>query len=362
MSTQNPESKEGGMRLESLVQVNNLKMYFPITQGIIFQRKVGDIKAVDGLNFDIKKGETLGLVGESGCGKSTTGRAILQLYRPTHGNVYFEGKDLTQIKGEELRKMRRKMQMIFQDPYASLNPRMTVGGIIGEPLEVHNIAKGKEQKERVQELLKTVGLNPYFVNRYPHEFSGGQRQRIGVARALAVNPDFIVCDEPISALDVSIQAQVLNLLEELQTTFNLTYLFIAHDLSAVRHISDRVAVMYLGKIVEITDRDSLYENPLHPYTQALLSAVPIPDPRIEEKRERIILTGDVPSPARPPSGCNFHTRCPVAIAGVCERYNPYWRDAGNGHYVACFRVHPYEGDQEPQTPVGALSGVAAAKT
>jgi oligopeptide transport system ATP-binding protein len=360
MSTENPTSKEGGMRQDSLVQVNNLKMYFPITQGIIIQRRVGDIKAVDGLNFDIKRGETLGLVGESGCGKSTTGRAILQLYRPTHGSVFFEGKDLTLIKGEELRKMRRKMQMIFQDPYASLNPRMTVGGIIGEPLEVHNIAKGKEQKERVQELLKIVGLNPYFVNRYPHEFSGGQRQRIGVARALAVNPDFIVCDEPISALDVSIQAQVLNLLEELQQKFNLTYLFIAHDLSAVRHISDRVAVMYLGKIAELTDRDSLYENPLHPYTQALLSAVPIPDPNIEDRRERVILTGDVPSPARPPSGCNFHTRCPVAIAGVCDRYTPYWRDAGNGHYVACFRVHPYEGDQQAQTPVGALSGVAKA--
>ena len=339
---------------KTLVEVKNLKMYFPITQGIIFQRKVGDIKAVDGVNFSVKRGETLGLVGESGCGKSTTGRAILQLYRPTEGHVLFEDKDLTLVKGEELRRMRRRMQMIFQDPYASLNPRMTVGGIIGEPLEVHNIAKGKQQKERVQELLKIVGLNPYFVNRYPHEFSGGQRQRIGVARALAVNPDFIVCDEPISALDVSIQAQILNLLEELQNQFNLTYLFIAHDLSAVRHISNRVAVMYLGKIVELTDRDALYENPLHPYTQALLSAVPIPDPRIEEKRERIILTGDVPSPAHPPSGCNFHTRCPVVIQGVCDRYRPYWRDAGSGHYVACFRVHPYEGDQEAQVPAGTI--------
>ncbi len=343
---------------ETLLEVQGLKMYFPITQGIIFQRKIGDIKAVDGLTFIVKKGETLGLVGESGCGKSTTGRAILQLYRPTAGNVIFEGRELTQIKGEELRRMRRKMQMIFQDPYASLNPRMTVGGIIGEPLEVHNIAKGKEQKERVQELLRVVGLNPYFVNRYPHEFSGGQRQRIGVARALAVNPDFIVCDEPISALDVSIQAQVLNLLEELQGQFNLTYLFIAHDLSAVRHISDRVAVMYLGKIVELTDRDSMYENPLHPYTQALLSAVPIPDPKIEEKRERIILTGDVPSPAHPPSGCNFHTRCPVVINGICDRYHPYWRDAGNSHYVACFRVHPYEGDQEAVRPAGQVDLVA----
>jgi len=330
---------------ETLLEIKGLKVYFPITQGIIVQRKVGDIKAVDGLDFSIKKGETLGLVGESGCGKSTTGRAILQLYRPTAGDVIFDGHDLTQLKAEPLRRMRRRMQMIFQDPYASLNPRMTVGGIIGEPLEVHGIAKGKELKERVQELLKVVGLNPYFVNRYPHEFSGGQRQRIGVARALAVQPDFIVCDEPISALDVSIQAQILNLLEELQNTFNLTYLFISHDLSAVRHISDRVAVMYLGRIVELTDRDELYENPLHPYAQALLSAVPIPDPSIEEKRARTILTGDVPSPARPPSGCTFHTRCPVAIQGVCDKYTPYWRDAGNGHYVSCFRVHPYEGDQ-----------------
>ena len=336
-----------------LLDVKNLKMYFPITQGIIFQRKVGDIKAVDGLNFSVRKGETLGLVGESGCGKSTTGRAILQLYRPTEGNVLFGDKDLTLLKGEELRRMRRRMQMIFQDPYASLNPRMTVGSIIGEPLEVHNIAKGKEQKERVQELLKIVGLNPYFVNRYPHEFSGGQRQRIGVARALAVNPDFIVCDEPISALDVSIQAQILNLLEELQNTFGLTYLFISHDLSAVRHISNRVAVMYLGKIVELTDRDTLYENPLHPYTQALLSAIPVPDPIVEERRERTILTGDVPSPAKPPPGCNFHTRCPVAITGTCDKFKPYWREAGDGHYVACFRVHPYEGDQQAAGAVTA---------
>ncbi|CAG0947533.1 partial Oligopeptide transport ATP-binding protein OppF, partial [Anaerolineae bacterium] len=303
-------SKNGN---SALVQVSGLKKYFPITQGIIFQRKVADVKAVDGLDFEIKRGETLGLVGESGCGKSTTGRTILQLYRPTAGQVLFEGRDLARLQGEELRKMRRNMQMIFQDPYASLNPRMTVGDIIGEPLEVHNIAKGKEKKARVQELLQIVGLNPYFVNRYPHEFSGGQRQRIGVARALAVNPGFIVCDEPISALDVSIQAQIINLLEDLQGKFNLTYLFIAHDLSVVRHISDRIAVMYLGKIVELTDRISLYAHPLHPYTKALLSAVPIPDPLVEEKRERIILTGDVPSPVNPPSGCHFHTRCPIAI-------------------------------------------------
>ncbi len=320
---------------EQLIQVEGLKMHFPITQGIILQRQVGSIKAVDGLDFDIRRGETLGLVGESGCGKSTTGRAILQLYRPTAGHVYFEGEDLTQMKGERLRRQRRRMQMIFQDPYASLNPRMTVGNIIGEPLEVHNIASGKERRERVQELLQVVGLNPYFINRYPHEFSGGQRQRIGIARALAVKPDFIVCDEPISALDVSIQAQIINLLEELQEQFGLTYLFIAHDLSVVRHISDRVAVMYLGKIVELTDRDTLYANPLHPYTQALLSAVPIPDPVIEAKRQRIILEGDVPSPANPPKGCNFCTRCP-RVMPICKENEPPFKDVGNDHRVACF--------------------------
>jgi len=322
---------------DKLLQVRGLKKYFPVTSGIILQRVKAYVKAVDGLDFFVRKGETLGLVGESGCGKSTTGRSILQLYRPTAGEVIFQGKDLCKLQGEELRKMRRHMQMIFQDPYASLNPRMTVGDIIGEPLEVHNIAKGKEKKERVQELLQIVGLNPYFVNRYPHEFSGGQRQRIGVARALAVNPDFIVCDEPISALDVSIQAQIINLLEELQAQFHLTYLFIAHDLSVVRHISDRVAVMYLGKIVELTDRDSLYKNPLHPYTKALLSAVPIPDPVIEEKRERIILTGDVPSPVNPPSGCRFHTRCPIAIER-CKHEDPEFRDVGDLHFVACHLV------------------------
>jgi len=318
-----------------LLDVKGLKMYFPITQGIIFQRHIGDIKAVDGLTFTIKPGETLGLVGESGCGKSTTGRAILQLYRPTGGNVHFKGEDLTKLKGEALRRKRRQMQMIFQDPYASLNPRMTVGGIIGEPLEVHNIYSGKgERRERVQELLRVVGLNPYFVNRYPHEFSGGQRQRIGVARALAVNPEFIVCDEPISALDVSIQAQIINLLEDLQAEFNLTYLFIAHDLSVVRHISDRVAVMYLGKLAELASRDELYNNPLHPYTQALLSAVPIADPVVEEKRRRIILEGDVPSPANPPKGCHFSTRCP-RVMDVCREVDPEFRDLGGGHWVAC---------------------------
>ena len=319
-----------------LLEVHNLKMYFPITRGIVIQRHVGDIKAVDDITFIVKKRETLGLVGESGCGKSTTGRAILQLYRPTAGSVLFKGEDLTLLKGEALRRKRREMQMIFQDPYASLNPRMTVGSIISEPLEVHNIySSRKERQERVQELLRVVGLNPYFVNRYPHEFSGGQRQRIGVARALAVNPEFIVCDEPISALDVSIQAQIINLLEDLQNEFGLTYLFIAHDLSVVRHISDRIAVMYLGKLMEVSDRDELYSNPLHPYSQALLSAVPIPDPLIEERRQRVILQGDVPSPANPPKGCNFNTRCPK-VMDICHTTDPEFKDVGGGHWVACY--------------------------
>jgi oligopeptide transport system ATP-binding protein len=320
-----------------LLQVRDLKMYFPITRGILVQRHAGDIKAVDGLNFDVYGGETLGLVGESGCGKSTTGRAILQLYRPTAGSVLFQGTDLTKIKGEQLRRTRRSMQMIFQDPYASLNPRMTVGSIVGEPFDVHNILPKRERRQRVQELLEIVGLNPYFINRYPHEFSGGQRQRIGVARALAVQPDFIVCDEPISALDVSIQAQVINLLEELQERFNLTYLFIAHDLSVVRHISDRIAVMYLGRIVELATRRDLYAEPLHPYTQALLSAVPIPDPMVEDKRQRIILEGDVPSPANPPQGCNFSTRCPVKLE-MCSTVEPDYMEYRPGHFCACHRV------------------------
>ncbi len=320
-----------------LLDVRHLRMWFPINRGIIIQRTVGYVKAVDDISFFVRRGETLGLVGESGCGKSTTGRAILQLYRPTSGEVYFDGQDLCKMKGEELRRMRRRMQMIFQDPYASLNPRMTVGNIIGEPLEVHGIARGREKRERVQELLRVVGLNPYFVNRYPHEFSGGQRQRIGVARALAVNPDFIVCDEPISALDVSIRAQIINLLEELQEQFGLTYLFIAHDLSVVRHISNRVAVMYLGKIMELTSREELYDNPLPPYTQALLSAVPIPDPVVEEKRKRIILEGDVPSPVNPPKGCNFCTRCPVVME-ICKEEEPEFKEVQPEHWVACWRV------------------------
>ncbi len=319
---------------ETLLRVDDLMMHFPIYRGVI-QRQVGAVRAVDGISFDVKRGETLGLVGESGCGKSTTGRTILQLYRPTAGEVHFEGVDLVHLKGEDLRKMRRKMQMIFQDPYASLNPRMTVADIVGEPLMVHNVATGKEIQERVQHLLKIVNLNPAFASRYPHEFSGGQRQRIGVARALALQPSFIICDEPISALDVSIQAQVVNLLEELQEQFNLTYLFIAHDLSMVRHISNRVAVMYLGVIVELATRDELYLKPLHPYTQALLSAVPIPDPVADAMRERVILKGDVPSPANPPSGCRFRTRCPIAEA-VCAESRPEFREIRPGHFVACF--------------------------
>jgi oligopeptide transport system ATP-binding protein len=317
-----------------LLQITELKKYFPITRGV-FQRHVGDIKAVDGVSFKIYRGETLGLVGESGCGKSTTGRTILQLYRPTSGEILLDGVNLADLKGSKLQHMRRRMQMIFQDPYASLNPRMTVGSIIGEPLEIYKMAKGDDKKRRVEELLRLVGMNPYFASRYPHEFSGGQRQRIGVARALALQPDFMVCDEPIAALDVSIQAQVVNLLEELQERFGLTYLFIAHDLSMVRHISDRVAVMYLGKIMELTDRNTLYTSPLHPYTVALLSAVPIPDPVIEEQRQRIILEGDVPSPANPPKGCNFNTRCPAAQER-CFEEEPEFEEVEPHHWVACF--------------------------
>jgi oligopeptide transport system ATP-binding protein len=321
---------------EALLKVEDLKMHFPIYRGVL-QRQVGAVHAVDGVSFDVKRGETLGLVGESGCGKSTTGRAILQLYKPTAGNVIFEGIDLISLKHEEMRKTRRRIQMIFQDPYASLNPRMTVSDIVSEPMMVHNTASGREIQERVEHLLELVNLNPAFALRYPHEFSGGQRQRIGIARALALQPSFIVCDEPISALDVSIQAQVVNLLEELQEQFNLTYLFIAHDLSMVRHISKRVAVMYLGVIVELADRDDLYLSPLHPYTQALLSAVPIPDPIADSRRRRVILEGDVPSPVNPPSGCRFRTRCPIAEK-MCAESRPEFREAAPGHFVACHMV------------------------
>ena len=336
------EQQEQGVAVaqdqEVLIEVKNMKMYFPVTSGIIFQKKVADIKAVDGISFTIRRGETLGLVGESGCGKTTTGRCILQLYRPTEGEVLFEGQDLTKMSNSEVRKFRRRMQMIFQDPYSSLNPRQTCGSIIGEPLIVHKMVRSKnEYRDQVGELLSVVGLSSHMASRFPHEFSGGQRQRIGVARALAVRPSLIVCDEPVSALDVSIQAQVINLLEELQEQFNLTYLFIAHDLSVVRHISDRIAVMYLGHMVELADRSELYENPLHPYTKALLSAVPIPDPVIESQRERIILAGDVPSPLNPPAGCVFHTRCPIAI-DECSQGIPEFRNMGTDHWVACIRA------------------------
>ena len=322
-----------------ILSVRGLKKHFPITSGIIFQRQVGAVRAVDGIDFDVVKGETLGLVGESGCGKSTTGRTILQLYRPTAGSVVFQDQELTTMKGEELRRMRQDMQIIFQDPFASLNPRMTVGNIVSEPLQIHNVMPRRERQGYVENLLEKVGLNPFFINRYPHEFSGGQRQRIGIARALALNPTFIVADEPISALDVSIQAQVVNLMEDLQDELNLTYLFIAHDLSMVRHICDRVAVMYLGKIVELGDVDDVYDNPLHPYTQSLLSAVPVPDPYVEETRRRIILAGDVPSPANPPRGCNFNTRCPVAF-DMCghEDLDPPLIEVESRHFAACHRV------------------------
>jgi oligopeptide transport system ATP-binding protein len=331
------EDLHQGVGTTTLVKVEGLKRYFPVTRGIIFQRQVNAIKAVDGVSFEINRAETFGLVGESGCGKSTTARAILQLQKPTAGHVFYEDVDLTTLKTETMRRMRSKMQMIFQDPYASLNPRMSVAAIIGEPMEVHNIARGKEKAEKVEFLLEKVGLNPSMANRFPHEFSGGQRQRIGIARALAPEPRLIVCDEPISALDVSVQAQVVNLLKSLQKELGLTYLFIAHDLSMVRHISDRVGVMYLGKIVELADRVDLYSHPLHPYTQALLSAVPVPDPFVEEKRKRIILSGEMPSPSNPPKGCPFHPRCPVKM-DICSVEIPVWKQAVAGHWAACHKI------------------------
>ncbi len=320
---------------EPLVRVEQLKKYFPITRGIVIQRTIGHVRAVDNISFEIWRGETLGLVGESGCGKTTAGRTLLGLYPATEGEIAFDGHLVRTAKGPEMLAIRRKAQMIFQDPFASLNPRWTVSAIIGEPLRVHKLLNNeKERTERVKELLELVGLNARYANRFPHEFSGGQRQRIGIARALASDPLFIVCDEPISALDVSIQAQVVNLLENLQSQFGLTYLFIAHDLAMVRHICNRVAVMYLGIIVELADRNELYENPLHPYAQALLSAVPIPDPELERASQRIILTGDVPSPINPPSGCRFHPRCPIAKPH-CSELVPEWRELGSGHWVAC---------------------------
>nr|WP_139490512.1 dipeptide ABC transporter ATP-binding protein [Brevibacillus dissolubilis] len=317
--------------VEDLLTVTHLKKYYPITGGVL-GKVVGQVKAVDDVSFSVKKGETLGLVGESGCGKSTTGRSILRLIEPTEGQVLFEGKDVTKLSKEEMRLMRRDMQIIFQDPFASLNPRHTVRKILEEPLLVHGIGDKKEREKRVDELLEVVGLSSYHASRFPHQFSGGQRQRIGIARALTLNPKLIICDEPVSALDVSVQSQILNLLQDLQRDFGLTYVFIAHDLSVVRHISDRVGVMYLGRIVEMASKDALYEKPLHPYTQALLSAAPNPDP--DAKRDRIILQGDLPSPANPPSGCTFRTRCPL-VKDICMSARPEFKDAGNGHFVAC---------------------------
>jgi peptide/nickel transport system ATP-binding protein len=318
----------------NLVEVENLKVWFPIKSGIVLDRHIGDIKAVDDVSFEIRRGETLGLVGESGCGKSTVGRTLLRLYKPTAGRIRFDGQDITELGESDLRPLRRRMQMVFQDPFASLNPRHSVGRIVGEPLKVHGLMKGKGVGRRVRELLEIVGLPADAAGRYPHEFSGGQRQRIGLARSLALNPDFIVCDEPVSALDVSIQAQIINLLEGLQTDFDLTYLFIAHDLAVVRHISDRIAVMYLGWIVEISPAEELYENPLHPYTISLLSAVPIPDPAVERGRETILLPGDLPSPANPPPACRFHTRCPYVQPTRCREDVPKLRTV-LGHQVAC---------------------------
>lgn len=322
---------------EMVLSVRDLKMHFPVMKGVFLKRKVGAVKAVDGLSFFIRKGETLGLVGESGCGKSTTGRAILQLHRPTSGEVIFQGRDLCTVKREDLRRMRREMQIVFQDPFASLNPRMSVGSILAEPMKIHGLAQGRATQEKVEKLLQEVGLSPRFSKRYPHEASGGQRQRVGIARALSVEPAFIVCDEPLSSLDVSIQAQIINLLKDLQEKRNLTYLFISHDLSAVRHVSDRVAVMYLGKVLELADKNRIYVDPKHPYTRALLSAVPIPDPVLESKRERIVLSGDVPSPLNPPQGCRFSTRCPEALP-LCRETEPEFRDLGNLHFVSCHRV------------------------
>ena len=318
-----------------LVEIENLKVWFPIKSGVVLDRHVGDVKAVDDVSLTIERGETFGLVGESGCGKSTLGRAVLRLYEPTAGRIVFDGQDVTHLGERELRPLRRRMQMVFQDPFASLNPRHSVGRIVGEPLRVHGLSGRRTLGARVRELLQTVGLPPDAGTRYPHEFSGGQRQRIGLARSLALNPDFIVADEPVSALDVSIQAQIINLLEQLQQEFDLTYLFIAHDLAVVRHISDRIAVMYLGRIMEVSPAEELYEDPLHPYTISLLSSVPIPDPRVERTRERILLAGDLPSPANPPPACRFHTRCPYVQPTRCRDEVPPLRELSAGHIVAC---------------------------
>ncbi len=331
---------------EPLVKVRNLKKHFPIRKGLVFNRKIGAVKAVDDISFDIHAGETLGVVGESGCGKSTTGRAILRLEKPTAGSVVIDGREITELGREEIRKIRPEMQMIFQDSYASLNPRHSIGNIIAEPMQIHTGHTAEQMRARVMELLDLVGLNPNHYNRFPHEFSGGQRQRINIARALSLNPKFIVCDEPISALDVSIQAQVINLFEDLQKELGLTYMFIAHDLSMVQHISSRVAVMYLGKIVELTTRERLFCEPLHPYTQSLISAIPIPDPILERKRKRILLNDEVPSPANPPKGCVFHTRCPIAEP-ECSQTPPEVKEIFNGHMVACLKADQRNGSLIP---------------
>ncbi|HEX6110639.1 MAG TPA: dipeptide ABC transporter ATP-binding protein [Ktedonobacteraceae bacterium] len=326
---------ETAVASKTLVDVRDLKMHFPLTQGIVLQRVIGYVRAVDGVSFSIERGQTLGLVGESGSGKTTIGRTIVRLYKPTAGQILFGDKDLAKIDGEELRQERQRVQMIFQDPFASLNPRYTIGSLIAEPMHIYKVASRAEIRERTEELLRVVGLRPEYIDRYPHEFSGGQRQRIAVARALSINPEFVIADEPVSALDVSIRAQVLNLLQRLQQQFNLTYLFVSHDLSVVRHVADRIAVMYLGKIVELADRDEIYAAPKHPYTKALLSAVPIPDPQIEKKRQRIILSGDLPSPINIPSGCRFHTRCPMAQQ-ICREVEPVFEaKEGREHYAAC---------------------------
>jgi oligopeptide/dipeptide ABC transporter ATP-binding protein len=320
---------------KTLVDVRDLKMHFPLTQGLFRQRVIGYVRAVDGVSFSIERGQTLGLVGESGSGKTTIGRTIVRLYKPTAGQILFGDKDLAKMDGEELRLARQRVQMIFQDPFASLNPRFTIGSLIAEPMHIYKVASGSEIRERTSELLRVVGLRPEYIDRYPHEFSGGQRQRIAVARALSINPEFVIADEPVSALDVSIRAQVLNLLQRLQKQFNLTYLFVSHDLGVVRHVADRIAVMYLGRIVELADRDELYAAPKHPYTKALLSAVPIPDPQIEKRRQRIILSGDLPSPINIPSGCRFHTRCPMAQE-ICREVEPvYEAKEGREHFAAC---------------------------
>jgi peptide/nickel transport system ATP-binding protein len=332
-----------------LVQVENLKMYFPIKSGIVLDRHIGDVRAVDDISFEIRRGETLGLVGESGCGKSTVGRTLLRLYKPTAGRIVFDGQDITTLGERELQPLRRRMQIVFQDPFASLNPRHSVGRIIGEPLRVHGLARGRSATARVRELLDVVGLPADATTRYPHEFSGGQRQRIGLARALALNPDFLVADEPVSALDVSIQAQIVNLMEELQSRLGLTYLFIAHDLAVVRHISDRIAVMYLGWIVEVSPAEELYDDPLHPYTISLLSAVPIPDPEVERQRRPILLPGDLPSPANPPPACRFHTRCPYIQPTRCRDEVPPLRAIDSGHLVACHWAEKIKaGEIQPQ--------------